>query len=403
MDPVWIDAARAYSGWTREEQASYWARLNPEQRPLLQEALHELSSASPVGQVAPIPQKVSAATPKSEGCARGCARVLGRGCLVILVVIGLATLWSLFPSFSKPSGSRYALWPASIKTATSIVRPIDSYLPKNNKKNPGPPFFPLRLIEYWLASAKLQTSDVAAMSFLHTVQDGGGWVYKDGTIDFEEVKSPVAILEITRSARQALLNLPRSEFSPVTLDGLDALAFANPMQATGNSWYVVAPNDTNLVIGAREGVGQVLAVASGQRDGIATRGVLGPMLEDLERSSILEATFITPTQEASMPILAGIMRFLQSIPGPSLFFSLRAKATAYEMFPDGGCVIKMEYQARGRVGGEMFRIFLWLLGTQSPKEEGVEIHVEHHSGLAKLEAVGEPYKCTEDKLLKSGN
>jgi hypothetical protein len=313
-------------------------------------------------------------------------------------MIGLTTLWSIFPWFSKPSGSRYALWPESIKTATSVARPIDRYLEKN--KNPTTPFFPLRGIKYWLDSAKLRTSDVAVMNLLQTVQDGGGWVYKDGTIDFKEVKSPVVVLEITSSARQALINLPRSEFSAATLDGRDVLAFANPIQVTGDRWYVVAPNDTNLVIGAREGVEQVLSVAAGHRDNIASRKVLGPLLEDLENASLLEADFITPTQEASMPVLTWIMRCLQSIPGPSLFFSLRAKATAFEKLPDGGCVIKMEYQARGRAGGELFEVVLWLLGTQTPEQDGVKIHVEQHSGLAKLEAVGEPRMCTEDNLLK---
>ncbi|HEV7671758.1 MAG TPA: hypothetical protein VGS22_24825 [Thermoanaerobaculia bacterium] len=311
---------------------------------------------------------------------------------MVILVVGIFVAWSIFPWFAKPSGDRYALWPASTKEVMSVKAPIDRFLTENEKKNIRETFVPLPEVRRLISSAGMRTANVSRMSLLKTVQDGGGWIFGNGEIDFKEVISPVAILEVDRSAREALRTRSAYASSRETIGDSEVLLFKSPDNAR-DPWYVAAPTDKVLAFGQKEGIEQVLSVASGQRDAITSRGVLGPMLRDLENSNLLQATFITPTQEASVPVLQAIATLLQSIPGPSLFFSLRGQASAYEELPDGGCVLKIEYQARGRVGGLMFKMFLLLMRTQISGEGGVVVSVDHEDGLARLIAVGDPSKC----------
>ena len=293
MDKLWLEAAQTYSKMSDSERTAYWARLETTQRVLLQKALDELVVATPTA--------TRRASPKSGGCAQGCMRFIRRGCLTVVLMIALLALWSMFPSFTKPSTDRFDLWPDSTKMAASVLTPVDRYIDKNLTKVPDAIPFPLQQVTRWLEAAHLNKSDISVMSLLSTVRDGGGWSFSSTEVDFKEVRSPVAILTLKRSARLALASVPHSEASPTTIEGVDALAFNNPLQSPGEEWYLAAPSDNVIVIGGYIGVVQVLNVANGKRRSLRDRRVLWPLLQDIEHAAMLYATFITPTQENSPP------------------------------------------------------------------------------------------------------
>lgn len=386
MTTEWMEAARTYNRMSNEEQAAYWHRLGPAERKALEQALGDLHSPE-----ATVP-------PRPRGCGRGCLTFLRKGCLTILAITAVLTLWSLFPSFKQPSSSRFTLWPDSTKTAESVLAPVERYLDSSEKQARGPRYFPANQIRYWLAAMKLEASDIAVLSFITPVADGGGWTYKSGEIDYREVASPVAILEMNKSIRAPLATLRGSGPTSETIQGIEALGFRNPWSESGEKWCLVALTDKTLLIGGQTGIEQILSVAAGKRNNMQSRRVLRPMLKDIEHATILNIDIITPTQEKSMPALETIATILQSIPGPSLLFSVRAKGTAFQKLPDGRCTLKSIYQFRGRAAGRLFAGVFWLQKSQMLENQGAVADISHEAGYAKLEVTFEPKMCTDDAI-----
>lgn len=385
MDPLWQEAARRYISLSETDRAAYWAALNSDQRAMLERSISELRAAS-VDPPKP-PQ-----TPTPRGC--GCVRFLRRGCLTIVVVFILLTVLSNLPWSEKPSTNRYALWPDSTVDALFCPAPIDEFLRRTEKsKSSTTSFFPIGELRRWLTIAHLDTSDVSAITVLNVVQDGGGWWLKNGAFGFDETTSAVALVELSTSAREIVLHLPRSKGTFEVLDGHMAFGFegpnyaprAAPNQVRANErWYLAAVHERVLIIGGRTAVQHILETAAGNRADIGSRRVMGPLLRTMEASREVSIYFFSIAREESTPFVA---KLLSSVPFVDFLLSARGSAMGLTPQPDGRCTRTVAFQHRDRFAGRIHVTIFWLVKLLD--SSGRELTVSGGRGLAVLtERVG---------------
>lgn len=379
MDPVWTQAAKVYAGLDEAERARYWANLDAGQRDELTRALNALGTATP-------PHAASEPTPRPRGCGRGCAVFLRKGCLTFLGVFALITLWSNLPwLLAGPSTDRFALWPDSTKAALASRNPIEPFLVKLEKlkRHADETFFPINELRRWLATARLDTSDVFAISILNTVRDDAGWWFdsKSQAIGYQEVTSAVAILELSKPTADILARVPRSVGTPETLGDARAIGFDQPVRARSpgslvgpaeERWYVTAPSNRLLLIGGRTAIEHVLAVQSGRRDGIRTRRIIRPLLETIEDSDEVYAHFIPPQRERDTPLVSFIVSAFSRIPGIDLLYDYRGNARGLDRLPDSGCMRTVAFQYHTRAAARLHTTALWVLSLfPDPDQAGL--------------------------------
>jgi hypothetical protein len=405
---AWREAARHYCGLSQAAQAEYWSRLSPDQRPHLERALEELRQASQAATPSPVAAR--------KGCGGGCLTVLRKGCLTIAAVLLAVVIWSKLPWFKTPSSDRFTLWPDSTRDAMASRVPVDPFLRKKESENPATMTvsFPLPELRRWLGLANIAPTEVTQLTFLNVVADEGGWLFGgegiDTTVDFKEVTSAIALLELPHSASEVLAGLPASAGARETLREKPVLRFSQPnppaMQRSKGplieDWYVAAPTEHVLAIGGRTAVEHVLAVAASQRPNITVRDVVQPLLAEMEDADELYLTVMSSTQEESIPVVSALVQFLSEVPGISLIYSYRARGNALQHLPNGGCIFTLGFQFEDRLAGRLVSIGMSLLSLlKSDEDKGGEIVVSHADGLARFQILIEPGYCTDD-VVKQG-
>ncbi len=392
MDTAWREAARQYSQQGEADKTRYWAGLGPRQQAMLKSSLKEIKA------VGPHPTPEAGNKPRPSGCGRGCAKLLGRGCLVTFAAIAMVTLWSNFPWLSKPATDRFALWPASTRDAMASKGFVEQFLQKVElrKQYAEDGYFPIHVLRKWLENARIKKSDVTAVSILDTVQDGGGWWFDAKKLegDYNEISSAVAIVELSAAAPEVSSRLPMSEGTFEILHGTRAFGFDQPVRVQARDrgpaverWYLAMPKDTVLIIGGRTGVEQVLATAAGERDGIRTRRVMRPLLKTIEDGDEIYFHSVSMTQERSIPVVSWL---LSRIPGIDLLYSYRAQARVLIRLPDESCIRTVAFQYKTRASAQFHRIALWAVSlTAGPDDVGYEV-----SGGPGLAAFTESAPCS---------
>jgi hypothetical protein len=309
----------------------------------------------------------------------GCYRFLRCGCFTVLTFVLLIVAWQYWPSFDKPSTTRYSLLPAS---ATHIMSTRDV-----TRLGTGQVFyFPVAEVPSWFAAAGIKRGDPSHLAIVNTLG------------------SKALLVQLKRPSSDIFANLEQRLGVARTAGNYRVIEFKPPKKESPSPmWWWAVANEQSLVVGHPVAVREILDVASGSRPDIASRRVLKPLLADFENDVSFDLKLVPESREAEIRGAQVLVEKFSNVPGASLLVGGRGMGISLEQRPGGDCVAKLDFQYNGRASAffvaGIFHVFRTLGGpgflSDSKQNAPREVVVDRRGGLVALHFYSDKTQCEE--------